>query len=218
MCRVEKAYYISQYNLKLKKIVVSHNKLQRLQEFPSLLIRAKNFESLKHIAWVNNIPLIRIVAYNWAVSYKSPLLFYTQFGFSPCWWDSFRLYHRLYWNPGMAFPRPPTPPVNTFFILFPGHHTHLGFPFTFLATSSPVPLHFLDMWILRYRRTQSLDSVSFLPHLLPMISSRLRTWAACSQPSSPLNNMSEYLTVYLASPLKCLRRFPDLIHWILSFW
>ena len=63
--------------------MVSHNKLQRLQEFPSLLIRAKNFESLKHIAWVNNIPLIRILAYNWAVSYKSPLLFSTQFGFFP---------------------------------------------------------------------------------------------------------------------------------------
>ena len=50
MSRVEKAFYISQYNLIMRKIVVSHNKLQRLQEFPSLLIRAKNFENLKHIA------------------------------------------------------------------------------------------------------------------------------------------------------------------------
>lgn len=41
------------------------------------------------------------------------------------------------------------------------------FHFKFLATASPVPLHFLDTWILKHPRTQSLDLFSLLTTLTP---------------------------------------------------
>lgn len=185
--------------------MVSHNKLQRLQEFPSLLIRAKNFESLKHIAWVNNIPLIRILAYNWAVSYKSPLLFSTQFGFFPCWWDSFRLRHRLHWNPGMAFPRRPTSCVS----LVPAGPTPLGCSFyisgyVFWSSSSFPPLT-CGFWGIT--ELSLLDFVSFYHTTFDDLI-QTQDWGSMFTAQLSPNNMSEYLTVYLASLFECLRRFP----------